>query len=100
MHWFWDLVNLSTKPPLQLPHWSHLLKQPFSQKYQNLFSESSCLAPGHLSESVESFSEQVTERIKAPQIPSSGKLYNKSGPFLNSGSNRIRWSDQRPLSQK
>ena len=37
MHWFWDLVNLSTKPPLQLPHWPHLLKQPFSQKFhQNL----------------------------------------------------------------
>ena len=37
MHWFWDLVNLSTKPPLQLPHWPHLLKQPFSHKYhQNL----------------------------------------------------------------
>ena len=37
MHWFWDLVNLSTKPPLQLPHWPHLLKQPFNQKYhQNL----------------------------------------------------------------
>ena len=37
MHWFWDLVNLSTKPPLQLPHWPHLLKQLFSLKYhQNL----------------------------------------------------------------
>ena len=33
MHWFWDLV----KPPLQLPHWPHMLKQPFSQKFhQNL----------------------------------------------------------------
>ena len=37
LHWFWDLVNLSTKSPLQLPHWPHLLKQPFSQKFhQNL----------------------------------------------------------------
>ena len=35
MHWFWDLVNQSTKRPLQLLHWSQ--KQPFSQKYhQNL----------------------------------------------------------------
>ena len=34
MHWFWDLVNQSTKPPLQLLHWSQ--KQPFSQKcHQN-----------------------------------------------------------------
>ena len=35
MHWFWDLVNQSTKPLLQLLHWSQ--RQPFSQKYhQNL----------------------------------------------------------------
>ena len=35
MYWFWDLVNQSTTPPLQLLHWSQ--KQPFSQKYhQNL----------------------------------------------------------------
>ena len=38
-------------------------------------SESSCLAPGHHSESLESFSEQVAERIKAPQRPSSRRLY-------------------------
>ena len=37
IHWFWDLVNLSTKPTLQLPCWPHLLKQPFSHNYhQNL----------------------------------------------------------------
>ena len=35
MYWSWDLVNQSTKPPLQLLHWSQ--KQPFSHKYhQNL----------------------------------------------------------------
>ena len=33
MHWFLDLVNLSTKPPLQLSHWPHLLKQPFSHEH-------------------------------------------------------------------
>ena len=38
-------------------------------------SESSCLAPGHHSESLESFSEQVADRIKAPQRPSSRRLY-------------------------
>ena len=26
MHWFWNLVILLIKPPLQLPHWSHPLK--------------------------------------------------------------------------
>ena len=38
-------------------------------------SESSCLAPGHHSESLASFSEEVADRIKAPQRPSSMRLY-------------------------
>ena len=42
---------------------------------ESVVSESSCLAPGHHSESLESFSEQVAERIKAPQRPSSRRLY-------------------------
>ena len=37
MSLFWDLIELSTKPPLLLPHWETLLKQPFSQRFhQNL----------------------------------------------------------------
>ena len=36
MSWFWDLIDLSTRP-LLLPHWEHLLKQPFRQRFhQNL----------------------------------------------------------------
>ena len=38
-------------------------------------SESACLAPGHHSESLESFSEQVAHSIKALQRPSSRRLY-------------------------
>ena len=38
-------------------------------------SESACLAPRHHSESLESFSEEVADRIKAPQRPSSIRLY-------------------------
>ena len=38
-------------------------------------SESVCLAPRHHSELLESFSEQVADRIKAPQRPSSRRLY-------------------------
>ena len=77
MHWFWDLVNLSTKLPLQLPHWPHLLKPTFQSEVpsESHVSESSCLAPRHHSESLESFSEQVADRIKAPQRPSSRRLY-------------------------
>ena len=46
----WDLVNLSTKPPLQLSHWPHQLKQLFSQKFhQNLmYLNLHVLAPRHL----------------------------------------------------
>ena len=77
MHWFWDLVNLSTKPPLQLSHRPHLLKQPFSRKFhQNLMCLNlHVLAPRHHSESLDSFSEQVAGRIKAPERPSSRRLY-------------------------
>ena len=42
---------------------------------ESVVSESSCLAPRHHSESLESFSEQVADRIKAPQRLSSRRLY-------------------------
>ena len=42
---------------------------------ESVVSESSCLVPRHHSEPLKSFSEQVAERIKAPQRPSSGRLY-------------------------
>ena len=32
---FWDLVDLSTRVPLQLPHWKTLLKQPHSNRFHN-----------------------------------------------------------------
>ena len=35
MQWFWDLVDLSTRVPLQLPHWKTLLKQPHSNSFHN-----------------------------------------------------------------
>ena len=38
-------------------------------------AEAACLAPGHHSESLASFSEEVADRIKAPQRPSSRRLY-------------------------
>ena len=32
---FWNLVDLSTRVPLQLPHWKTLLKQPHSNRFHN-----------------------------------------------------------------
>ena len=45
-------------------------------------SESACLAPRHHSESLESLSEQVADRIKAPQRPSSRRLYESRWSIL------------------
>ena len=66
---------------------------------ESVVSALSCLAPRHHSESLESFSEQIVEIIRAPQGPSSRKLISQGGTFLNSGANRIRWSTQRLLSR-
>ena len=46
-----------------------------SSAKNNLSVRSCSLAPRHHSESLESFSEQVADRIKAPQRPSSRRLY-------------------------
>ena len=35
MPWFWDLVDLSTRVPIQPPHWKTLLKQPHSNRFHN-----------------------------------------------------------------
>ena len=101
MHWFWDLVNLSTKPPLQLPHWPHLLKQPFSQKfhqnlmYLNLHVWHLDTTQNHLNHSLSRWQIEL-RHLKDPHLED----YMSQGcPFLNSGANRIRWSAQSLLSQ-
>ena len=67
MSWFWDLIELFTKPPLLLPHWKTLLKQPFSQRfhrnrqYLDLHVWHLNSRPNHLINS-----QSVAERIKTP----------------------------------
>ena len=69
MPWFWDLMQLSTEIPLQLPVSTTLLKQ--SQNYvfhsnpQHLNLHAWCLGVGQLQE--QAFSVEVAERIAAPQ---------------------------------
>ena len=72
-----------TKPLLQLPHWPHLLQKKVQSELpsESVVSEPSCLAPTHHSESLESFSEQVAERIKARQRSSSRRLYESRLAF-------------------
>ena len=102
MHWFWDLVNLSTKPPLQLPHWPHLLKQPFSHKYHqnllylNLHVSHLDTTQNHLNHSLSRWQREL-RHLKDPHLED---CTNQGGPFLNSGANRVRWSAQSLLSQK
>ena len=77
MPWFWDLVDLSTRVPLQLPHWKTLLKQQNSNRFHNNveYLNSTCVASGFQESNSGRFSSEVAERIKAPQRESSRKVY-------------------------
>ena len=93
MPWFWDLVQLSTEIPLQLPVSTTLLKQSHKLVFHNnppapepprLVSRS-----GQLQE--QGFSVEVAERIAAPQRSSTGPSTSQSGPYLKNGAEKIRW---------
>ena len=77
MPWFWDLVQLSTEIPLQLPMSTTLLKQ--SHKYvfhnnpQQLNLHAWCLGADNSQE--HGFSVEVAERIAAPQRSSTRTIY-------------------------
>ena len=77
MPWFWDLVQLSTEIPLQLPVSTSLLKQ--SHKYvfhnnpQHLNLHASCLGADNSQE--QGLSVEVAERIAAPQRSSTRTIY-------------------------
>ena len=101
MHWFWDLVNLSTKPPLQLPHWPHLLKQLFSQKYhdQNLLYLN--LHVWHLDTTQNHLNHYLSKWQRELRHLKDLHLENcrsQDRPFLNAGANRIWWSAQPTIS--
>ena len=74
--WFWDLVQLSTEIPLQLPV-STLLKQShnyvFHSNPQHLNHNASCL--GVDSSKNKALSVEVAERIAAPQRSSTRTIY-------------------------
>ena len=92
MPWFWDLVQLSTEIPLQLPVSTTLLKQSHKYVFHNnpqqpepprLVSRS-----GQLQE--QGFSVEVAERI-ALSGHQQGPSISQSGPFLKNGAEKIRW---------
>ena len=91
MPWFWDLVQLSTEIPLQLPVSTTLLKQyhryVFHNNPQHLNLNAWCLGADNSQE--QGFS--VAERIAAPQRSSTRTIYKSSGPYLKNGAEKIRW---------
>ena len=82
MSWFWDLIDLSTKPPLLLPHWETLLKRPFCQRfyqklqYLNLHRWHLDVRPNYL--------KKVAESIKAPHKLSSRRVYESRWTIFES----------------
>ena len=77
MPWFWDLVQLSTEIPLQLPVSTTLLKQShlhvFHSNPQHLNLHAWCLGVDNSQE--QGFSVEVAERIAAPQWSSTRTIY-------------------------
>ena len=99
MPWFWDLVDLSTRVPLQLPHWKTLLKQPHSNRFHNnveylnlhvwlLDSRNPILEDSHLR-----WQKELRHLRGNPQE----KSINQGGPFMGNGAHRIRWTSPQQL---
>ena len=99
LHWFWDLVQLSTKIPLQLLASTTLLKQShnyvFHSNPQHLNLHTWCLG-------VDSFKNKAFlwgwQRELLPlrdhqQGPSTSQI----GPYLRNGAEKIRWISPLPL---
>ena len=89
--WFWDLVQLSTEIPLQLPVSTTSLIQAHNYvfhsnpKHLNLCTWSLGVA-GSRDGAV---SMEVKERITAPQRSSTRIIYRSSGPFSRNGAEKF-----------
>ena len=99
MPWFGDLVAMSSQIPTEpaqsaRPVNTALQSDP-SQKSDK--PKSPCMAPRASAIKKQGFSEAVAARIEAPQRRSTRSVYERSGPFLQSGASLIRWTSGRPL---
>ena len=94
MPWFWDLVELSARVPLCLPHHPDLVTQPFNKARHrdltNLNLHAWLLEPRQ-SRSRGSLAQwcQELRRLKDVQPEQSTK---RSGPFLSNGAKQVRWT--------
>ena len=93
MSWFWDLIELSTKPPLLLQHWETLLKQPFCQRFTRIFNISTFMFGTWTRD--QNFSKILSqwqrELRHLEDFHPEGSM-NQGGQFLNHGARRIRWT--------
>ena len=93
MPWFWDLVQLSTEIPLQLPVSTTLLKQShnyvFHNNPQQLNLHAWCLGVDNSKNkaSLWRWQRELLPLSGHQQGPSTGQ----SGPYLKNGAEKIRW---------
>ena len=93
MPWFWDLVQLSTEIPLQLPVSTTLLKQShnyvFHSNPQHLNLHAWCLGVDNSKNktSLWKWQRELLHLSGHQQGPST----NQSGPYLKNGAEKIRW---------
>ena len=93
MPWFWDLVQLSTEIPLQLPVSTTLLKQSYKYVFHNnpqqLNLHAWCLGEDN------SKNKASLWRWQRELLPLSGHQQgpstSQSGPYLKDGAEKIRW---------
>ena len=93
MPWFWDLFQLSTEIPLQLPVSTTLLKQShiyiFHNNPQHLNLHAWCLGADN------SKNKASLWRWQRELLPLSGHQQgpstSQSGPYLKNGAEKIRW---------
>ena len=99
MPWFWDLVQLSTEIPLQLPVSITLLKQShnyvFHSNPQHLNLHAWCLGVDNPKNkaSLWRWQRELLPLRGHQQEPS----INQSGPYLKNGAGKIRWISPLPL---
>ena len=93
MPWFWDLVQLSTEIPLQLPVSTTLLKQSHSYVFhsnpQHLNLHAWCLGADNSRSkaSLWRWQRELLHLKDHQQEP----YTSQSGPYLKNGAEKIRW---------
>ena len=79
MSWFWDLIDLSTEPPLLLPHLGNSSQTTIQSKVspKSTISQSSCLASG-----LENSQNQWQREIRHLKDFHPEGSMNQGGPFF------------------